>query len=564
MRRFAWIVGCSFVLSCARPPGYPADLVILNGRVYTMEPGPESLAEAVAIRGDSILYVGNAAMAKRLIGPQTEVLDASGGLVLPGFIDAHTHFFEGGFQLLGVELRDAHTERDFIRLIAEHARRLRPGQWITGGNWDHQQWPSRQLPRKEWIDSVTSQTPVFVTRHDGHMGLANSLALRLAGITRRTPDPPGGQIVRDPETGEPTGILKDAAMDLVYRVIPEPTFEERMQALRAAMREANRLGVTAVHNMGSWAELPVLDSLDRRGELTVRLYHFMPLPTVDSLIAFERRTPLRRPMLKTGGLKGFVDGSLGSSTALFFDPYTDDPTNRGLPNAMILPLGRLDSLIERADRAGLQVAIHAIGDSANKYLLDVYARVAERLGNRDRRFRIEHAQHLRQSEIPRFARQGVIASMQPYHAIDDGRWADSRIGPERARYTYAFRSLLASGARLAFGSDWPVAPLNPILGLYAAVTRRTLDGRHPEGWVPEEKISLAEALHAYTLASAYAGFQDDRLGSLRPGKWADIVVLDEDLFRLDPEAWPQVRVRYTIVGGRVVYRLTGREAPAGQ
>ncbi|MDW8136904.1 MAG: amidohydrolase [Bacteroidota bacterium] len=550
---WVWIATLGLFVACARPEPQ-ADLAILNGRVYTLESGQAAWAEAVVVRGDSILYVGSSQGARRFIGPRTEVLDVQGGLVLPGFIDAHTHFLSGGFRLLGVDLRAAATERDFIGRIAEKARTLRPGQWITGGDWDHQQWPSRQLPRREWIDSVTSQTPVFVTRHDGHMGLANSLALRLAGIGRHTPDPPGGQIVRDPRTGEPTGILKDAAMDLVYRVIPEPSRGEQAEALRAAMREANRFGVTTVHNMGSWSELPVLDSLNRRGELTVRIYHFVPLPTVDSLIRFERRGGIRTPMLKTGGLKGFVDGSLGSSTALFFEPYTDDPGNRGLPNAMILPVGRLDSIIERADRAGLQVAVHAIGDSANKYLLDVFARVAARVGPHKRRFRIEHAQHLRPSEIARFAQQEVIASMQPYHAIDDGRWAERRIGPERSRYSYAFRSLLQAGAVVAFGSDWTVAPLNPILGLYAAVTRRTPDGRHPNGWVPQEKISLEDALRSYTLASAYAGFDEARLGSLRAGKWADIVVLDRDLFRLDPEQWKTVRVRYTIVAGRVVYR----------
>ncbi|GBC83035.1 N-substituted formamide deformylase [bacterium HR10] len=529
-----------------------ADLVILGAKIWTGNPR-QPYAEALAIGGERILAVGASADVRTMIGPKTQVLELKGRLVLPGFIDNHTHFVNGGFQLLSVDLRDARDPQEFARRIAERAKALPPGRWITGGNWDHELWPGAPLPRKEWIDPYTPNTPVFVTRLDGHMGLANSLALRQAGITRETPDPPGGTIARDPQTGEPTGILKDAAMSLVYRVIPEPSDHEYDEALRAALREAARFGVTSIQDITEWAHWPVYRRARERGELTVRVYARTPITEWERQRDLVAREGAGDAWLRLGGFKGFVDGSLGSTTALFFEPYTDAPHTNGLLHNQMFPEGIMKQRIAAADRAGFQCSIHAIGDKANALVLDIFEEVIRENGPRDRRFRIEHAQHLRPQDIPRMARLGVIASMQPYHAIDDGRWAEKRIGRERCKTTYAFRSLLDAGVRVTFGSDWTVAPLNPLLGIYAAVTRRTLDGKNPNGWFPEQKISMEEAVRAYTVSGAYAEFAEHLKGSLEVGKLADLVVLSRDIFTIPPDEIPQVEVLLTIVGGKIVY-----------
>jgi predicted amidohydrolase YtcJ len=536
----------------ARAQREEAELVLLGGRVWTGNPH-QPQAEAVALGGGRILAVGSTASVRALIGPRTQVVTVPGRLVLPGFIDNHTHFLNGGFHLLSVDLRDARDPHEFVRRIAERAKALPPGRWITGGNWDHELWPGAPLPRKEWIDPDTPHTPVFVTRLDGHMGLANSLALRQAGITRQTPDPPGGTIVRDPQTGEPTGILKDAAMSLVYRVIPEPSPSEYDDALRAALREAARYGVTSIQDITEWEHWPVYQRARQRGELTVRVYARTPIPEWERQRELIAREGVGDEWLRLGGFKGFVDGSLGSTTALFFEPYTDAPQTSGLLHSQMFPDGIMKQRIAAADRAGFQCSIHAIGDKANALLLDIFEEVARENGPRDRRFRIEHAQHLRPQDIPRMARLGVIASVQPYHAIDDGRWAEKRIGRERCKTTYAFRSLLDAGVRVTFGSDWPVAPLNPLLGIYAAVTRKTLDGKNPNGWFPEQKISVEEAVRAYTVWGAYAEFAEKVKGSLEIGKLADLVVLSRDIFTIPPDEIAQVEVLYTIVGGKIVY-----------
>jgi predicted amidohydrolase YtcJ len=528
-----------------------ADLVIINAHVRTMDEGrPE--AEAVAVIGNRIVAVGSTAEIKRLVGPNTRVVDAGGRLVLPGFNDAHVHFISGGFQLANIDLRNAATPQEFAERIRRFSEKLPKGRWITGGDWDHERWPGAPLPTKELIDPFTPDRPVFVNRLDGHMALANSYVLKLAGITRATPDPPGGQIVRDPRTGEPTGILKDAAMGLVYRVMPEPSFEEKLEAARRATDYAASLGVTSVQDMSAGADVGVYQTLLERGELKTRIYAVSPLPQWERLKAVGVRAAFGSPMLRIGGLKGFADGSLGSTTALFFEPYNDAPNTRGLAT------DEMPHMLERvrgADRAGLQVMIHAIGDRANHEILSIYEQVARENGERDRRFRIEHAQHLRAQDIPRFGRDHVVASMQPYHAIDDGRWAEKRIGPERIKTSYAFRSLIDSGAVLAFGSDWTVAPLNPLLGIYAAVTRRTLDGKNPNGWVPEQKISVEEAVRAYTVGSAYAEFAEKEKGRIAPGMLADMVLLSEDIFRIDPVEIEKTRVLLTIVDGRIVYSI---------
>jgi len=530
-----------------------ATLVLMNGKIWTVNEA-QPRAEAVACLGNRIVAVGQNAEIRRWIGPSTQAIDLGGKLVLPGFNDAHVHFLDGGQNLASVQLRSARSEAEFRTRIAAFAARLPSGRWITGGDWDHENWSPARLPTRQLIDDVSAGHPVFVERLDGHMALANSLALKLAGITRDTPDPPGGTIVRD-ASGEPTGVLKDAAMGRVEQVLPAPTPDEAAEALRAAMRYAAENGVTSVQDMSAAPDtLRVYQTLLARGELTVRISGHQPLATWQHLAAVGLRAAFGGEKLHIGGLKGFADGSLGSTTALFFEPYLDAPNTSGLANSEMIPESKMQDHILGADRAGLQVAIHAIGDKANHLILGMYEEAERRDGPRDRRFRIEHAQHLRPDDIPRFARLRVIASMQPYHCIDDGRWAEKRIGPERAKTTYAFRTLLDTGAVLAFGSDWPVAPMVPLMGIYAAATRRTLDGKHPDGWIPEQKITVAEAIRAYTMGSAYASFDEKIKGSVETGKLADMVVVSEDILGIPPAEIEKSRVEMTVFDGKVIYR----------
>jgi len=528
------------------------DSIIVNAVVHTMDPN-QPTAEAVAIYNNRIMAIGSTKDIRNLAGPNTRIIDAKKRLVLPGFNDSHTHFLSGGFQLSSVDLRDANSPKEFADRLRTFAAKLPAGRWIKGGDWDHERWPDAKLPTKELIDGFTAEIPVFVSRLDGHMALANSLALRLAGVTRQTLDPPGGIIVRDPKTGEPTGILKDAAQTFVWKVISPSSFEEKLAAARAATDYAASLGVTSVQDMSAGADVGTYQTLLDRGELKTRIYAVAPLPQWERLARTGVRAHFGSDMLRVGGLKGFADGSLGSTTALFYEPYKDEPSTSGIAGDEMYPEGAMLDRVRAADKAGLQTMIHAIGDRANDLILTIFEQVERENGDRDRRFRIEHAQHLRPQDIPRFARDKVIASMQPYHAIDDGRWAEKRIGKERAKTTYAFRSILDSGATLAFGTDWTVAPLNPILSVYAAVTRRTLDGKNPKGWVPNQKISVEEAVRAYTLGSAYAEFQETRKGSISVGKLADVVILSRDIFKIDPKEIESVKVQMTIVDGRVVY-----------
>ena len=528
------------------------DLIIINANIHTMDLSRPT-AQAIAIYGNRIAAVGSNSEIRRLAGKNTRVIDARGQLLLPGFNDAHVHFMSGGFQLSSVDLRSSNSPAEFAERIRAFAEKIKTGSWITGGDWDHERWPGAQLPAKELIDPFTRNTPVFVSRLDGHMALANSLALKLAGVTRETKDPPGGLIVRDLKTGEPTGILKDAAQSFIWKVIPEASFAEKLAAARAATNHAASLGVTSVQDMSAGNDVGVYQALLDRGELKTRIYAMAPLPAWERLARTGVRAHFGSEMLRIGGLKGFADGSLGSTTALFFEPYDDAPDTRGLAGDEMFPEGAMLKRVEEADRRGLQIMIHAIGDRANDQILSIYEQVEREDGVRDRRFRIEHAQHLRPQDIPRFARDKVIASMQPYHAIDDGRWAEKRIGKERAKTTYAFRSLLDSGAVLAFGTDWTVAPLDPVLSVYAAVTRRTLDGRNAKGWIPEQKISVEEAVRAYTVGSAYAEFQDGVKGTVTAGKLADLVILSRDLFKIEPVEIENVKVVLTIMDGRVVY-----------
>jgi hypothetical protein len=521
-----------------------SQISLVNGNFWTAD--SKVKARAVTITGDRITWVGD----KPPAGGR--VIDLKGRFAMPGFIDNHTHFTTGGFQLLGVDLRPAKSPQEFIEILRAHVAKVPKGEWITGGDWDDQAYSPPQLPRRDWMDSFTPETPVFVRRYDGHMGVANSLALSKAGITRETKDPPGGAIVRD-ANGEPAGVLRDAAMDLVERVIPQPTEEQLTRAARAALADARRLGLTGVQDMSSYADLRVYQKLLEAGELTTRIYARTPLARWQDVARIGLRSGFGGDFLKVGSLKGFMDGSLGSTTAVFFQPYLDAPNSTGLYNSMAIPLANMEKMIVDADRAGLQLSIHAIGDRAISELLDMFEKAERANGPRDRRFRVEHAQHMAAKDFERMARMKVIASVQPYHAIDDGRWAEKRIGPGRAKTTYAFRTFLDKGVPLAFGSDWFVAPLNPMLGVYAAVTRATLDGQRPGGWVPEEKISVAQALHAYTMGNAYAAFEENLKGSLTPGKLADIVILSADPFTVPPEKLKDIQVEMTILGGKVVY-----------
>jgi predicted amidohydrolase YtcJ len=539
-------------LSCAAPAAPEADVIVTHARIWTGDPRqPE--AEALAIVGERIVAVGTADEVARWGAAATRVIDAGGRRVVPGFNDAHVHFTPSGFDLANINLKGATSREEFVAMIAERVRAVPAGQWMLGGNWDHENWTPAVLPTREWIDAATGNTPVFLYRYDGHMALANTAALAMAGVSRETPDPPGGLIVRD-AAGEPTGALKDAAMELVSARIPAPTHEARVAAARHALAHAASLGVTSVQDMNpSYADMAIYAELDERGELTTRIYA-APMETDWN---DQARIGVRRAFGSThyriGAVKGYADGSLGSTTAYFFEPYVDSPRTRGLLSSEMQPPAAFLRRLTDADRAGLQLCIHAIGDQAISMVLDDFASIIRTNGERDRRFRIEHSQHVAPKDFARYASMHVIASMQPYHAIDDGRWAVKRLGPERIRTTYAFRTFLDHGVRLAFGTDWNVAPLNPMLGLYAAVTRRTLDGRNPGGWVPEQKITLAEALEAYTMGSAYAEFQESEKGSLSRGKLADLVVLSEDIFRIDPVTLPDVHVVMTMTGGRVVY-----------
>ena len=529
-----------------------AELALINGRIWTGNKS-QPWAEGLASRGERIIATGSNSDIKKLADAKTRVIDLEGKLALPGFIDDHTHFLIGGFHLLSVELRDAGTPEEFGSRIKGYASKLPAGRWITGGDWDHERWPGGPLPTKELIDRYTQNNPVFVTRLDGHMGLANSVALRMAGVTKDTKDPPGGTIVRDARTGEPTGILKDDAQGLIYRVIPETSDAEREEALKASLTEAARFGVTSIQDITPWQDYETYRRFRDSGRLTVRVYARTPMSQWKRQAEIVARQGTGDDWLRLGGLKAFMDGSLGSTTALFFEPFSDAPNTSGLMVDDNIPEGKLKQNIKSADKAGLQCSIHAIGDKANNILLNYFEEVAKENGARDRRFRIEHAQHLLPADISRFSKLGVIASMQPYHAIDDGRWAEKRIGPRRIKTTYAFRSLLDSGATLVFGSDWFVAPLSPILGIHAAVTRQTIDGKNPVGWVPEQKVSVEEAVRAYTSSCAYAEFAEKNKGTLEVGKLADVVVLSQDIFRINPDEIQKTGVVYTIVGSRVVY-----------
>ena len=546
MRRASYVAALALLTAC----GTKADIVIQGGPVWTGLSTGRGRPGALAIAGDKILAVGDSADIARYVGPKTQVLQANGGLIMPGFADGHTHFVDGGFQLASVNLRDATTPQEFVRRLKEYVAHLKPGEWILGGDWDHTLWRGAPLPRHDWIDSVTPNNPVFISRLDGHMALANAAAMRAAKVTGATRAPVGGEIPRDAR-GEPTGIFKDNAEGLIDAAIPAPSAEQEDSAVARALAHAASLGVTATGNMSaSWANLAAYKRMERAGRMTVRVFLYLPIDQWHA-VADSVRNGAGDDWVRIGGVKGYMDGSAGSRTAFFFAPFADSAGYYGL---MRQPESDMRTWVGAADSAGLQIAVHAIGDRANAIILAIYDSVTHAHGARDRRFRVEHAQHLRPQEIPLFGARRVVPSMQPYHAIDDGRWVEQRIGPVRIKTTYAFRTLLDTEAPLAFGSDWTVAPLDPMLGVYAAVTRRTLDDKNPGGWVPEQKITVGEALRAYTYGNAWATFNEQKWGTLAVGRFADVVVLDRDPFAVQPESLGTIKPRITIAGGKVVYR----------
>ncbi|HEY2472227.1 MAG TPA: amidohydrolase [Terracidiphilus sp.] len=550
---FALSVCCS--VGSAKEP----TLILVNAKVWTENPA-QPMAQAVALEGNRILAVGDNASIHKLAGSDTQVIDLHGRLLLPGFNDSHVHFLDGGGSLISVKLGTANSQAEFRDRIAAFAKTLPPGTWIRGGIWDHQRWSPPVLPNHQLIDDACGDHPAFLWRLDGHVAVANALALKLAGIDRNTKDVPGGEIERDKD-GNPTGILKDAATGLIERVMPPPSPAEQDRAMEAAMHDAAIHGVTSVQNMANSSVdrsqpdvFREFQKYEHAGKLTVRIYEAEPVRDYKNLADAGIVAPFGSSHLRLGNLKAFADGALGSETAWMDEPFTNHPNYSGLASPDLLKIDDFYDEMRQADKAGLQISIHAIGDRANRTILDLYARLEKDNGPADRRPRIEHAQHLHPADYPRFAQLGVIASMQPYHAIDDGRWAVTELGPERIKSSYAWKSLLDAGATLAFGSDWPVAPLDPVMGIYAAATRRTLDGKNPDGWIPEQRIIVAQAVHAYTVGSAYAEHQEKVKGSIEPGKLADLVVLSDDIFTIPPESIENTKVDLTIFDGKVIYQ----------
>lgn len=524
-----------------------ADKVYINGNIWTGD-SANSTASVIAIKGDKIIYVGNDATQIE----SAEVIDLGGKMVVPGFTDNHTHFLSAGYGLSSVKLKDAMTKAAFIQRISDYCKQHPGDNWIREGNWDNENWGG-ELPTKEWIDSVTGDHPIFISRYDGHMAFANSKAMELAGVNKNTVSPAGGVIVKNAK-GELTGCFKDKAMALIDKAIPDPTEIELEEYYKSAAMYALERGVTHVNDMGSyggWMDLNTYRRVAEKNKSLIRMYAFMPLSTWNKLDSFVQKNGRGDDVLKWGGLKGYVDGSLGSTTAWFHEPYLDDPHSHGLT---ITDTTDLRNWVKGADKAGLHIAVHAIGDRANDFILSVYDEAEKINGARDRRFRVEHAQHVRLAAIENFAKQKVIASMHPYHLVDDGIWANKRLDESRLKGTYAIKEMMDKGATVTFGSDWPVAPVDALFGIYAAVTRQTGDNKNPNGWYPDQKISVENALRFYTLNNAYASFRDGKIGMLKTGYYADFAVLEQDLFKIDPVNIKNVKVDLTVLNGKEVFK----------
>ena len=532
----------------------------VKGKIYTVNSN-QPFAETVIVEGNEIKFVGSESGALEYITSDTELIDLKGRIMLPGFIDSHLHMMNGGFYTIGVDLRTARSGDEFVKILKDYVTK-HPGRWVTQGRWDNEKWDDNSLPTKDIIDNFSQNTPILIKRIDGHIALANSNALMLAGITKETPDPDGGLIERNPSTGEPNGLLKDLAIDLIDSVIPEPTEEDYFEAGLSALDEFRRNGITSIHDITynytgdknrSLSDLETFQQLEKTDNLTCRIYSIIPIDYYTNFTKISIQNNFGDDKIKIGSLKAYGDGALGSRTAWFYEPYIDDSTNYGIPYDIVIN-GSLKKWALDADKNKLQICVHAIGDRANGYILDLYKQIANENPVWDRRFRIEHAQHLRPEDIPRFREIGVIASVQPYHCIDDGTWAENRIGKQRIKFTHPYKSFLDNDVVVAFGTDWPVAPLNPLYGIYAAVTRRTVDDKNPEGWIPEQKISVEEAIKCYTINAAYASFDESKKGSIEVGKLADMVVLSADILTIDPVKIKDVKVEMTIFDGQIIHK----------
>ncbi|MEA5461225.1 amidohydrolase [Arcicella sp. LKC2W] len=546
MKKLLLLVVYLFIQNTA----FSQKICFYNGKIYTVD-ARSSVVEAVVVENGRIIFVGSTPEARAAWSDsRTKMVNLEGKLMLPGFIDNHTHFADGGMYLLGIDLRNAKSTTQFKEIIKKYVESHR-GEWIKSGNWDHESWEVKELPTKEMIDDFSIDTPIFIDRFDGHTALANSKALALAGITKETKSPDGGEIVTDPKTGEPTGILKDAAMNLVYSIIPQLTPEQKLKCVHRALQEARENGITSVHDITFKPDLLAFQALEKEDKLTCRFYTRLPIDSYQNLVGAGIQAGFGSNKIKLGSLKAYADGSLGSSTALMFKPYDQNPNTKGLASDIVIN-GKLNNWAMDTDKNHLQLSIHAIGDSANYLMLKLFEEITKTNPKWDRRFRIEHAQHVRLEDIPLFAKLGVIASVQPYHCIDDGVWAAKRIG-NRVDYTHPYKSFLDAGIKLCMGSDWSVAPLNAILGIYAAVTRQTVDGGNPMGWIPKQKISVADAIKGYTINNAFAAFEEKEKGSIEPGKLADMVVLSDDILTIKPEKIQNVKVLMTIFDGKIVY-----------
>ncbi|MCX6335350.1 MAG: amidohydrolase [Bacteroidia bacterium] len=534
-----------------------ADVVILNGKILTIDE-TNPMAEALAIKGELIVAVGTSKKIKGWIEDgKTDVIDAGGRLVIPGFNDAHVHF--GPLDPDFIELRYTTDPSVITEKVKAQVERSKPGQVIRGGHWFHEMFIDKKWPAKELIDKVSPDNPVLLDRADGHSVLVNSYVLKKSGITRNTQDPFGGEIQHDPLTGEPTGILKDAAMDLIrlgdvkIERTPEEEKARTWQGYLLAMKEAREFGVTSIQNAG-WGDFDAYENLQKEGQLTSRIDIGAPLTGDTSKLLnyreLEKKYPDSGNWIRFGYLKAFADGSMGSSTALMFEPFTDNPASSGLA---MWPYEELEKMVITADKMGFQIGIHGIGDKGNNWILNAFEKAIEVNGRRDSRHRDEHTQTLQLTDIPRFAQLGVIPSMQPTHCISDKLYYEKRVGYERCKGTYAWRSLIDAGSVLAFGTDYQVEPLNPMEGLYAAVSRKDRLGEEGNGWFPEQKLTMNEAIKYYTLGSAYAQFMDDRKGMIRTGYLADIVIVDKDLLTIPETEIMKTKVDYTITGGKVVY-----------
>jgi hypothetical protein len=562
--RLASLVLLPLVFRCASTPVEEAELVLRGGNIITVD-ASKPRAEAVAIRGDRVLAVGTTSEIERHVGRETEVVELAGKTVIPGLIDSHVHFVGLGNRLLQLDARNVRDKDEILERVAEHATRVQPGEWIEGRGWDQNRWTVKEFPTKEELDAVSGTTPVFLRRVDGHAAWVNSRALAIAGITKETPDPPGGQIIRY-ANGEPAGTLVDNAFRLVSQHIPPLSRDQKRRAIELAIDECLASGLTSIHEAGGFREdIELYREMMEEDDFDLRVYEFLRWPTdeqklphtYESLDYYLEKGPqvgLHENRLTIRGIKMSVDGALGSRGAAFIEPYADDPENRGI---FRLSEEEVQETIRRGLRAGFQVTTHAIGDRANRMVLDAMERALGEANVGDARLRIEHAQILHKDDVLRFAKLGVIPSMQPTHCTTDMHWAEERVGAERTEYAYAWRALLDSGVRIAGGSDAPVEAVQPLAGIYAAITRQDEEGWPEGGWHPEQRVTREEALRMFTLDAAYSVFEEDLKGSLEPGKLADLVVLSKDILTIPAEEILSTEIEMTVLGGRVVFTRDG-------